>query len=321
VRNLINDYRELRARVSDPSLVAEWVSSELPLASRGGWCLAMLDDALTDTFPGNDGSSEDFRVRLQLAVILLELAEESHTVQDAEESHTVQDRVICEWYIRFAREAIEKELDAVPGSMTPNAISRRALGLFQLTRQQAVMVAADQRAAALRALSDSPPGSDAGRPAAAEAKQLTLIKSLMWSLVPILDKVSDRVSSDEIRSWLDIREELALGPEVARLNIERMLVIARANRVRELRSLAADGTSAVEMACWLRDQLGNEFTPHSLSNYFEEAFGVDRAVLQNVGHWSGFGADGTLSDKEFSEILDPLIAVTARASSRPRPPR
>lgn len=312
MRNLINDYRELRARASDPSLVAEWVSSELPLASRGGWCLAMLDDALTDTFPGNDGSSEDFRVRLQLAVILLELAEESHTVQD---------RVICEWYIRFAREAIEKGLDAVPRSMTPDAVSRRALGLFQLTRQQAVMVAADQRAAALRALSDSPPGSNAGRPAPAEAKQLTLIKSLMRSLVPILDKVSDRVSSDEIRSWLDIREELALGPEVARLNIERMLVIARANRVRGLRSLAADGTSAVEMARWLRDQLGNEFTPHSLSNYFEEAFGVDRAVLQNVGRWSGFGADGTLSDKEFSEILDPIIAVTARASSRPRPPR
>jgi hypothetical protein len=298
VRSLINDYRELRARASNPSLVAEWVSGELPLASRGGWYLAMLDDALTDTFPGNDGSSEDFRVRLQLAVILLELAEESHIVQD---------RVICEWYIRFAREAIEKGLDAVPGSMTPNAVTRRALGLFQLTRQQAVMVAADQRAAALRALSDSPPGSDVGRPAPAEAKQLTLIKSLMRSLVPILDKVSDRVSSDEIRSWLDIREELALGPVVARLNIERMLVIARANRVRGLRSLAADGASAVEVARWLRDQLGNEFTPHGLSDYFEEAFGVDRAVLQNVGRWSGFGADGTLSDKEFSEILDPLI--------------
>jgi hypothetical protein len=143
----------------------------------------------------------------------------------------------------------------------------------------------------------------------------------MRSLMPILDKVTDRVSSDEIRSWLDIREELALGPEVARLNIERMLVVARANRVQGLRSLAADGASAVQMACWLRDQLGNKFTPHSLSDYFEEVFGVDRAVLRNVGRWSGFGADGTLSDKEFSEILDPLITVTARASSRPRPPR
>jgi hypothetical protein len=312
MRNLINDYRELRARASNPSLVAEWVISELPLASRGGWCLAMLEDALTDTFPGNDESTEDFGARLQLAVILLELAEESHTIQD---------RIICEWYSRFAREAIEKGLDAVPESMTPNAVSRRALELFQLTRQQAVMVAADQRAAALRALSDSPTGSDVGRPASAEAKQLALIKSLMRSLVPILDKVSDHVSSDEICSWLDIREELALGPEVARLNTERMLVIARANRVRELRSLATGGASAVEMACWLRDQLGSEFTPHSLSDYFEEVFGVDRAVIQKVGRWSGFGVDGTLSDKEFSEILDPLIAVTARASSRPRPPR
>jgi hypothetical protein len=300
VRNLINDYRELRRRASDPSLVAEWVSAELPLASRGGWCLAMLDDALTDTFPGNDGSSEDFRVRLQLAVVLLELAEESHTVQD---------RPICEWYIRFAREAIEKGLDEVPESMTPNAVSRRALGLFQLTRQQAVMVAAAQRAEALRAPSDSPSRPDVARPAPPEARQLTLIRSLMRSLVPILGEVSDRVSSDEIRSWLDIREELALGPEVARLNRKRMLVVGRANRVRDLRALAADGTSAVEMACWLRDRLGDEFSPRSLSDYFEEAFGVDRAVLQNVECWTGFEDGGTLSDQEFSEILDPVIAV------------
>jgi hypothetical protein len=268
----------------------------------------MLDDALTDTFPGNDGSSEDFRERLHLAVILLELVEESRTVQDG---------FICEWYIRFAREAIEKGLDEVPESMTPNAVSRRALGLFQLTRQQAVMIAGAQRAEALRALSDSPSRADVARPAPPEAKQLTLIKSLMRSLVPILGEVSDRVSSDEIRSWLDIREELALGPEVARLNNERMLVTARANRVRDLLALAADGASAVEMACWLRDQLGDEFSPHSLSDYFEEAFGVDRTVLRNVEHWSGFGVGGTLSDKEFSEVLDPVIALTAGASSGP----
>ncbi|MGH3171824.1 MAG: hypothetical protein ACRDN0_38935 [Trebonia sp.] len=298
MRNPTGDYQQLRLRASDPPTAAEWIRNEIPPAIRGGWCLSMLDNALTDTFPGNHESAGDFQTRLGLAVVLLRLAEEPHTVQQ---------QFICEWHIRFAREAIEKGLETVPESMTPDAVSRRALGLFQLTRQQALITASAERAAELRALSGVPAEDAAPRPATAEARQLTLIRSLLPSLEWMIDKISDRESADEIRSWLDVREDLAIGEEVTRLRIDRMIAIARANRINNLRTLAENGASVAEMAYWLCNQLGKEFTHGSFSDYFEEAFGISNAELRNVKNWAGFGADGTLSDDEITTILDPLI--------------
>jgi hypothetical protein len=62
-------------------------------------------------------------------------------------------RFICDWYMRFALKTIEVGLSTVPESMTPNAVSRRALRLLKLTRQQAIMAADVERATELQALS------------------------------------------------------------------------------------------------------------------------------------------------------------------------
>lgn len=76
----------------------------------------------------------------------------------------------------------------------------------------------------------------------------------------------------------------------------------------ELRSRAAENPSSIELAQWLRSELGPEFRPFTFVYYFFHAFHIPLQVLRQAENWSGIGSNGTLTDDEFCQLIDPYIS-------------
>lgn len=75
----------------------------------------------------------------------------------------------------------------------------------------------------------------------------------------------------------------------------------------ELRSRAANNPSAIELVQWLRNELGSQFRPFTFVYYFFHAFHIPLQILREAENWSGIGSQGTLTDEEFCQLIDPYI--------------
>ena len=77
---------------------------------------------------------------------------------------------------------------------------------------------------------------------------------------------------------------------------------------RELRSRAATGASAAELARWLQQQLGRRFTVILFLWNFLHAFGIPLDTLRRSAEdWVGLGPPGALSDADLDRLLGPWI--------------
>ncbi len=75
----------------------------------------------------------------------------------------------------------------------------------------------------------------------------------------------------------------------------------------ELRSHAANGASAAELAHWLQNDLASSFSVFDFVRYFRDAFGMPLETLRDAAAWVGFNAAGTLDDCAFDQLLSPWI--------------
>jgi hypothetical protein len=75
----------------------------------------------------------------------------------------------------------------------------------------------------------------------------------------------------------------------------------------ELRKQAVQGRSAVEIAKWLRDELGSEATFFRFASCLFIAFEIPLVAIRQAEGWSGLGLHGQMSDEELGELLSPLI--------------
>ena len=76
----------------------------------------------------------------------------------------------------------------------------------------------------------------------------------------------------------------------------------------ELRRQAAQGRSAVEIATWLRDELGPEANFFRFASCLFLAFEIPLVAIRQAESWSGLGPRGQMSDEALGELLSPLIA-------------
>ena len=210
--------------------------------------------------------------------------------------------------MKLARKAINAELEDLPDPLTADAVTRRALKNFELTRAAALTIAARQRAEYVRLLSSAPIHADiSARVSEVLDGRLLTINWLLPRLAWFANKLTDVELATETRSWLDVREQLELGDEVAQLSRHRLTVRTKANRIKNLKSQAASGTRTSEMASWLRQMLGADFSFDSFVDYFSTAFGIDPRELSTVANWVGFGEGGDISDSDLDQILQPLM--------------
>lgn len=184
MRDLLRDYQHLRSL--QPEQVAEWLHEEFPSGVSSRWYFAMYDNALTDSFPGNDESSDDVRRRVALAVTLIGLAQETRNVSEIS---------IIKWYLRCARKAGEAEASPVPAAITPDAVVRRTLEFFKLSPAQAVRTAEDERQELIEAVQTTPFENDVVLPEKANYRQLVHITSLLADLAWFRGKVMDEGSN------------------------------------------------------------------------------------------------------------------------------
>jgi hypothetical protein len=173
----------------------------------------MFDNALTGSFPGNSESPEDVRRRIDLAVTLIRLAEQTRTGPAVS---------IIKWYLRCARQAAEAGVSPIPAAVTVDAAVRRALEFFGLSPAQAVRVADDRRRELIDALRATPSGNDVVLPGKASYKQLADITSLLTDLAWFTGKVKDGELAGQLQTWVDLRDQLRPGPEVAQYTSARM---------------------------------------------------------------------------------------------------
>jgi len=73
----------------------------------------------------------------------------------------------------------------------------------------------------------------------------------------------------------------------------------------ELRSRAANGASAPALVRWLQEYLAPNFSVFDFVRYFSEAFRIPLETLRDSEAWVGFSPAGTLSDREFDQLLRP----------------
>ncbi|WP_141725322.1 hypothetical protein [Micromonospora pallida] len=74
-----------------------------------------------------------------------------------------------------------------------------------------------------------------------------------------------------------------------------------------LRSRAAAGDSAVDIASWLREELGSGATFFKFASCLFLAFKLPVGAIRRAEQWSGRAADGSMSDEELEQLLSPLI--------------
>jgi len=77
--------------------------------------------------------------------------------------------------------------------------------------------------------------------------------------------------------------------------------------VGELRRRAAEGMTAVEIASWLRDELGPEATFFMFAGCLFRAFEIPVREIRTLEAWRGLGSNGWTSDEELEQILLPLV--------------
>lgn len=211
MRDMLRDYLHIRSL--EPEKMAAWVRGQFPSGVRSRWCFAMYDNALTDSFAGNDESPDDIRKRVDLAVALIGLAEESGGVSELS---------ITKWYIRCAMYAVQAGISPVPAVVTPDAIVRRALEFFRLSPAQAARTAENRRKELIDALRTTPFENDLALPEKAGYRELAAIISLLGDLAWFRGKVMDEGQAGQLQAWLDVRDQLRPGPVVAQYSNARM---------------------------------------------------------------------------------------------------
>jgi hypothetical protein len=77
--------------------------------------------------------------------------------------------------------------------------------------------------------------------------------------------------------------------------------------VLQLRRRASQGVSATDLATWLKEHIGEEFSVFDFVCYFGSAFRVPLALLRTAENWVGFNYQGHISDAEFNEMIDPYV--------------
>lgn len=80
--------------------------------------------------------------------------------------------------------------------------------------------------------------------------------------------------------------------------------------VGELRRMAVEGGSAVEIVSWLRDELGPEATFFMIASCLFRAFEIPVREIRTLEAWCGLGSNGWISDEELERILSPLLPRT-----------
>ena len=76
---------------------------------------------------------------------------------------------------------------------------------------------------------------------------------------------------------------------------------------RALQAQAAEGRSAVEIATWLRQRLGDDATFFQFLGALFAAFEIPIQTLRMTEGWTGLGYGGSMSDAQLEKLLSPLI--------------
>ncbi|WP_328743812.1 hypothetical protein OHT57_00575 [Streptomyces sp. NBC_00285] len=212
----IADYRTL-IRLEPPQLQAAlWrLSPPLPPGRRAPWVLALLDIAITDSYPVNQEPDVEITMRVWFASRLLDFIDHQLEIPHWER--------IADTYVSFARKAVEDGVQQIPPNLTADYIVGRALQRFSLTRTQALQVAAEERERYLEALTAGLRGEEFRRAVRVDGvTALFVIRNLLSEVRWFQGKVVDRDLAEELDSWLDIHSDLGLGDTIAGLLAARI---------------------------------------------------------------------------------------------------
>nr|WTA68155.1 hypothetical protein OHB51_02985 [Micromonospora sp. NBC_00855] len=200
----------------DPPLRRQWLLDRKPASvSHAHWWIALIDAATSDVHRQHCGwPSHRPCADMPLAVFLIDLASE----------HGFPTEVAVAQLASLITIALDtgQRVQDLPASARPDAVARRAVDSFGMTREQAAARAASLRATPLTEEDFVQPGEDwqARWEALAvtddyqDYHRLLNINRVLTDLVPLVDHMTDAHLVTDVQAWLQVLTELDPVPEV-----------------------------------------------------------------------------------------------------------
>ncbi len=216
------------ARVSDdydgfrrfePSARRQWVERRFPGGASAQWWLAMAELVQSEMTAADVLPVAGYREIADFGISLLNLAVDLGGVRPGDAVAQLA---------QFARVAISRGVNAddLPEGATPDGVIRRALDAIRM-KPDAALAAARRRRAEI--INDPNaiclPGQDVSSsnlPHDEGIQQLGEIEGMLGSLVRIVDHVHDAQLAEDIRVWLNLREQFDIGEQAAQRARDRL---------------------------------------------------------------------------------------------------
>ena len=204
----------------DPPLRRRWLRDhQPPSVSPAHWWLALIEAAISDLHQQNRGwPAIRPRADIALAAALIDWAlEQGFPLNVAIGQLTQLTRLAL---------AAGQQLADLPANAQPDAMTRRALDGFAMSRQHAITRAASLRARPLSAEDFAQPGEElAGWLALAltedyrDYHQLLNIDRMLTDLAPLLGLITDADLASGLRAWLETQADLDPVPTTIKPDI------------------------------------------------------------------------------------------------------
>jgi hypothetical protein len=193
----------------DPRLRRRWLlDHQPPSVSPAHWWLALIESAISDLRQQNLGRlATRPRADVALAAALIDWALE----------HRYPLHLAIGQLTQLTRLALDagQQIADLPANAQPDAIARRALDGFVMTRQHAITRAASLRAVPISADDFYQPGEGLARWQALtqtedyrDYHQLLDIDRMLTDLTPLLDRIIDADLATDLRTWLRAQPDL-----------------------------------------------------------------------------------------------------------------
>jgi hypothetical protein len=202
----------------DPPLRRRWLLGRQPASvSPAHWWLALIEAAIWDLRSRNRGwPASRPRADIALAACLIDWALEQGFPLERAVGELTE-------LIAIALDA-GQQVDDLPANARPDAVARRALNGFAMTREQAITRAASLRATPLTEEDLVQPGEGmAAWQALAQTEdyrdyhRLLNIDRMLTDLTPLVDLIADGDLAAEVRAWLSVQPDLDPVPTVVAL--------------------------------------------------------------------------------------------------------
>lgn len=181
------EYQELRSL--GPHDRRSWLLNHAPTSNRGHWWLALIEHAQFDASPRRSLSPDRERANLELAVELIEDAQD-----DGMPPYYAASRLAL---LASAILKSDRELADVPDAIQPDNLAKRILDTFRLSADQAVLVASRLR------------GAGRDEPATAESDALREIDWLLPDLGMLSGHITDAATKVAVSQWLAVSSGLS----------------------------------------------------------------------------------------------------------------